>query len=653
MSQASEHPSSRQEKRALLARLLREKAEKDKSAHPLSHGQRAFWFIHRSAPESAAYNMVFSARIHSRVDVPALRRAFQALIMRHPALRTTFAVQDGKPVQEVHGYREVCFEETDVRSEDTLREQVLKASRRPFDLENGPVLRINLFTRSAADHVLLLTIHHIVSDGWSLYVLLDELRTIYQAESNGVPYSLPPLKRTCADYVQWQERLLSGSEGDRLWDYWRRQLADMPLAFDLPADHPRPPIQTYRGASHAFELSAGLVRQLHERSRIEGVTLFVTLAAAFQVLLYRYTGREDIPLGSGMAGENRSEFAEVAGYFANPVVLRADLSKNPAFKDFLVQVRRTVLEALAHQEYPFTLLAERLLTQRDPARPPLVQVAFVFQKPHRAAELMELLAARDDDGRRINWGGLTLGPFAMPQQEGQFDLVLEMAEKGGGLSGALKYNTDLFEADTMARMAGHFRVLLEAAAADSRTRVSELPLLTEAEQRRLHAARNDNADTEYQESKSIHQLFEELTEQAPNAIAAVFEDKQLSRGELNARANRLAHHLQTLGAGSEVCVGICVPPSLEMLTGLLGILKAGAGWLPLDTEAPEVWSAPMLKDVPIVLTQSGLLSAGKCPLSSEKHIVCLDSDEWENGQSEVNPHSEAGPENLAYVLYAS
>ncbi|MCP4698987.1 MAG: non-ribosomal peptide synthetase, partial [Gammaproteobacteria bacterium] len=261
---------------------------------------------------------------------------------------------DGKPVQEVHGYREVCFEETDARSEDTLREQVLKASRRPFDLEHGPVLRVNLFTRSAADHVLLLTIHHIVSDGWSLYVLLDELRTIYQAESSGVPHSLPPLKRTCADYVHWQERLLSGPEGDRLWDYWRRQLADMPLAFDLPADHPRPPIQTYRGASHAFELSAGLARLLHERSQTEGVTLFVTLAAAFQVLLYRYTGQEDIPLGSGMAGENRNEFAEVAGYFANPVVLRADLSGDPAFKDFLVQVRRTVLEALAHQEYPFT-----------------------------------------------------------------------------------------------------------------------------------------------------------------------------------------------------------------------------------------------------------------------------------------------------------
>ncbi|MCP4702330.1 MAG: amino acid adenylation domain-containing protein [Gammaproteobacteria bacterium] len=622
----------------------------DKKIYPLSYGQRALWFLYQTAPASAAYNIAFATRIRSRTDVSALQHAFQTLVTRHPMLRAVFTVQDGKPVQEIADYQEVRFENIEASGWDweTLTRKVSEAYRRPFDLEQGSALRVELFTRTDSDHILLLTMHHIIGDFQSLLVLMDELRVIYQDRQ----VSLPPLDASYAEYVQGQTDMLASPEGKLLRTYWLEQLAGELPALNLPADRPRPPLQTYEGASYGFELSEKLTRQLHELTRAQGTTIFMTLLAAFQVLLYRYTGQEDIPTGSAVAGRDRSEYMGVTGYFVNPIVLRGKLSANLPFKDFLSQTRYTVLEALTHQEYPFPLLVEQLQPVRDPSRSPLFQVVFMYQKPQRAEEMLELLTAGSSKDKPVNWGGLQLQPFEMPQQEGQFDLNLETAEKGKLLLGAFKYNTDLFDKTTIARMAEHFRTLLESIVADPRQHISELPLLSEAERRQLLTEWNDTQKA-YPQDKCLHQLIEAQVERTPEATAVVFEDKQLTYGELNIRANQLAHHLQTLGVGPEVLAGICVERSLEMIVCVLGILKAGGAYVPLDPTYPEERLAFMLKDaqMPILLTQEALLA--KLP-KTDARVICLDKDRETifQGSSE-NLRSGITPENLSYVIYTS
>ncbi|MBW4457032.1 MAG: SDR family NAD(P)-dependent oxidoreductase [Nostoc indistinguendum CM1-VF10] len=458
-------------------------------AYPLSHGQRALWFLYQLAPEIPAYHFAFTARILSSVDVPALRRAFQAMIARHSCLRTNFTTRGGEPVQELHAYQEVCFEETDASTWtwDELTRRVREAYQRPFDLERGSVLRVNLFTRSVNDYILLLTIHHIAVDAWSFLILLNELRLLYPAERASTAVSLPPIKWQYTDYVQWQAETLASPVGERLWAYWQKQLAGKLPVLNMPTDRPRPPVQTYQGTSYAFKLTEELTQRLKELVWAEGTTLYMTLLAAFQVLLHRYTGQEDILVGSPTAGRSQAEFAGIVGYLVNPLVLRADLSGNPTFKTFLSQIRHTVLAAIAHQDYPFPLLVERLQPKRDPSRSPIFQVWFVLQKPQQPEDIVELLAA-GETGARVDWGGLSLEPFELAQQEGHFDLTLEMVEARKLLLGVFKYNTDLFDASTISRMAEHFQTLLEGIVANPEQRVSELPLLTAAKQHQLKQA---------------------------------------------------------------------------------------------------------------------------------------------------------------------
>ncbi|MBI1924147.1 amino acid adenylation domain-containing protein [Candidatus Poribacteria bacterium] len=652
---------SPQEKRALLAQLLREKASKVTSVSPLSYGQQALWFIYQSAKESAAYNAAFTARIRSDVNVPALRRAFQGLINRHPALRTTFSTRDGEPVQvedsrlagEVHGYQDVCFEEIDASpwTWEELKVQVAKAYMRPFDLQRGPVLRVSLFTRSVQDHILLLTMHHIVCDGWSLWLLLDELRVLYPAEVAGEKASLPSLKRSYADYIRWQAEMLAGKEGERLAAYWQKQLAGELPVLNLPTDRQRPPVQTYRGTSHPFKLSEELTQRLKELARAEGTTLYMTLLAAFFVLLHRYTDQEDILVGAPTTGRTQPEFDPIVGYFVNPVVLRANLSGNPTFKAFLSQVRHTVLDALAHQDYPFSLLVKRTQPNRHPSRSPIFQVLFVFQRPQQFGEIVDLFAPGERESR-VNWGGLELEPFLMAQQESQFDLTLEMGAALESLLGRFTYNTDLFEAATIQRLAGHFQTLLEGIVAHPEQRISDLPLLTEAERHQLLVEWNDT-QADSPQDQCLHQWFESQVERTPDVVAVVCEDRQLTYRQLNARANQLAHHLQSLGVGPEVLVGICVERSIEMVVGLLGILKAGGAYVPLDPAYPQERLAFMLKDsqVKVLLTQEKWVE--KLP-EHQARVVCLDTDRGVIFQeSEKNPVSGVKPDHLAYVIYSS
>ncbi len=620
--------------------------------YPLSHGQQALWFLYRLVSETAAYNVAFTARIHSHLDIAALRQAFQTLIDRHPILRITFREQDGVPVQEVNSNQEVYFKETDASTWnwDELNRKVIEAYQHPFDLERGPVLRVNLFTRSQQDHVLLLCVHHIACDAWSLWILLDELRLLYPVIRSGVQASLAPHKFSYQDYVSWQSQMLGSLEGERLWAYWKQQLAGELPVLNLPTDRPRPLVQTYQGASQVFKLSEELTSKLRGMAQAERVTLYMILLAAFQVLLHRLSGQEDILVGSPTVGRSQTEFAPIVGYFVNPIVLRAQISSNSTFKAFLAQVRLIVLEAIAHQDYPFPLLVERLQPHRDPSRSSLFQVLFILQKPQQEGVIDLLLPSKTST--RVDWGGLLLEPFEMAQQEGQFDLTLEIVEAKETLFGVLGYNTDLFDAETITRMTGHFQTLLEGIVAHPEQQIAELPLLTEVERHQLLWEWNDTSK-QYPQDQCIHQLFEQQVERTPEAVAVVFENQQLTYRELNCRANKVAHYLKSLGVEADMPVGICVERSLEMVVGLLGILKAGGAYVPLDPTYPQQRLSFMLSDsrISILLTQQRLVE--ELPEHGAT-IVCLDEDNEQIDQHrQENPVSGVMASHLAYVIYTS
>ena len=646
---------------SVLAQLKQHKAEilqllRDRpdifNIHPLSHGQRGLWFLWQLEPLSAAYNQVFTSRICDDVNVTNLRSAFEKLLERHPSLRSTFPKLGEEPIQQIHQEQKVDFQQIDASawSETELYSSVTQESQRPFDLEHESVIRVRLFTCSQKEHILLLTIHHIATDGWSLDIILSELPKLYQAQQDGVLASLPTLKHSYSDYVNSQKKMLQSSQGEKLWSYWQEKLKGELPALNLPTDKPRPPIQTYNGASINFQLSDQLTQHLKQLANSSDATLYMTLLAAFEVLLYHYTGQEDILVGSPVAGRLQSQFRGIVGYCVNQVVLRGDLSNNPSFKEFIIQIRQTVLEALTHQDYPLALLVEKLQPHRDPSRSPIFQAGFALQQLQHSQDLQKLFV--NEIEKEVDWGGLKLRAFAIPQYEGQFDLTLEMMEVSSSVFGTFKYNTDLFDGSTIERMAGHFQNLLSAIGSNPQLSVRELPLLSDAERHQLLVEWNDTA-REYPSDKCIHQLFESQVEKTPLSVAVVFKNQQLTYYQLNQRANQLAHHLQSLGVGPEVLVGICVERSLEMVVGLLGILKAGGAYLPLDPNYPAERLSYMLADsaVEVLLTQKSLLES--LP-EHQARVVCLDSD-WRTIEQNSLENLEVGVcgDNLAYVIYTS
>ncbi len=649
---------SAQEKRALLAQVLRRKAGESQSLHPLSDNQQGIWFLCQLAPETSIYNVCFAGRIRSGLDIPALRRALQALVDRHPSLRTTIAVQAGKPVQRIHDRQPVHFEATDASawSEAELRLRLIEETQRPFDLERGPLMRVSLFTRSAREHILLLAIHHIVVDFWSLAVILTELGVLYPAATAGRPAPLPPLDLQYTDFVRWQTRMLAGPAGEQLWDYWRTRLAGPLPVLNLPTDRPRPAMQTFRGGLHDFTLDGELTERLRRFAKAEGVTLYMVLLAAFEVMLHRHSGQEDILVASPMTGRGRAEFEGIVGFFANPVVLRADLSGNPTFRAFLGRVRQTVLAALEHQDYPTLRLVQRLRPPRDLSRSPLCQTMFVLDKPHRVAEQAGPAFARDeaepDTGLRINLGGIVMESIPLERRAATLDLVMLVIEATGSLSASIRFNSDLFDPATIARMAGHFRALLESVLRDPAAAIGDLEILTAAERRQLLVGFNDSI-TDAAQDICLHQLFEQQVRRTPDNVAIVFEAEQLTYAELNARANRLAHHLRALGVGPEVPVAICMERCPEMVVGLLGILKAGGAYLPLDPAYPAERLSFMLTDAHAAVLLTLRPTLGSVP-EHAIHAECLDSG-WAAiaANSDENPASGASGKNLAYILYTS
>jgi natural product biosynthesis luciferase-like monooxygenase protein len=610
------------------------------AALPLSFAQQRLWFLDQLEPDSAFYN-VPTAVLLGHIDIPVLEQTLSEIVRRHEVLRTTFETIEAQAVQVVHEAEPVIVPLLDLsqlpeseREEQARRLAQLEAAE-PFDLSRDQLFRVKLLRLAEDEHVLLLTMHHIISDGWSVGVLVDEVAALYEAFSAGRPSPLPELSIQYADYAVWQRAWLQGEVLGQQLSYWREHLEDAPT-LDLPSDHPRPPVQTYKGATYSFTFGE-IGEELQRLSQQEGVTLYMLLLAAFQVLLFRYCAQTDIVVGTPLAGRTRVETEPLIGFFINMLALRTDLGGEPSFSELLRRTRETALGAYAHQDVPFEKLVEELHPERDLSRTPLFQVMFVLQNAP-----MQML----------NLSGLRLSPLEGNSSTAKYDLSLSMIEGSSKLSGSMQYNTDLFEAETIERMMGHFKTLLVSILENPRRRISELSLLTEAEREQTLLAWNATT-LDYAREKCVHQFFEEYAAREPDRLALSFEGEQLTYGELNARANRLAHYLQELGVGPEVLVGLCVERSVEMVVGLLGILKAGGAYVPLDPAYPQERISFMLKDaaVSVLLTQEHLQE--RLP-EHPARVICLDKD-WPliSRAQTANCCSDVTAENLAYVIYTS
>lgn len=627
--------------RDLLARLLREEARQSNS-FPLSFAQQRLWFFDQLNPHSALYNIVAAARLAGPVNVPALEQSLNAVIARHEALRTTFEIADRAPVQVIAPVLTIPLLIVDLRAfraaerETELRRLVDANARRPFDLARGPLLRATLLRLDETEHVLALAVHHIVSDGWSLEIFVRELAAFYAACCEGQACLLPELPIQYADFTMWQQQWLQGPVLERQLTYWKARLAGAAV-LELPVDHPRPAISSLRGHVLTAALPSCLSDSLKALAQRTNVTLFMLLLAAFQTLLLRCTNEDDIGVGTPLANRNRKELEGLIGFFVNTVVLRTDLSGNPPFDELLARVRAAALDAYAHQDVPFEMLVDQLQPQRDLSHNPLFQVSFALQTKRMAS---------------ATFAGLTLTPMEVDRQSAPFDLALSAADTQEALLVSLEYNTDLFEATTIQRMLDHYRALLDGIAEDPEQRLMDLPLLAEGERHQLLFEWNDTRSDD-DGDLCVHELFEAQVRRTPDSVAVMSGDEQLTYRTLNQRANQLAHYLRTIGVGTDAPVALCVDRSPELVIGLFGILKAGAGVVPIEPAYPSHRQAFMLTDcgAPVLVTRRSLLA--RLPECAAK-TVCLDVD-WRviAEHSPREPIRQAGGADVAYLIYTS
>jgi amino acid adenylation domain-containing protein len=574
-------------------------------------------------------------RLLGNLNVKALEKAFQAIIQRHEPLRTQFKLKDNKPIQAIAS--SINFTLPVVQSQPLQVEQLLtEAASEPFDLANGSVLRVKLWQVGADEYVLLLAIHHIAADGWSLGVLIDELSAYYRSFSTGTKADLPTLPIQYADFALWQRQWLTNEVLERQLSYWKQQLKGIPLLHQLKGDRPRPAIQTFRGGTEKLQLDSKLTQQLKKLSQESGSTLFMTLLAGFAVLLSRYSGQTDLVIGSPIANRNRTEIEKLIGFFVNSLVLRFDLSQEPTFEDFLAQVKQTTQNAYDHQDLPFEMLVEELQIERHLDRNPLIQIVFALQNAPSSP---------------WDFPDVKIEDMQSGLDSVRVDLELYLWDVPEGLGGFCSYNKDLFDAETIARMMTHFKTLLAAIVENPQQPVALLPLLTPPEHQLLKEW--NETKTDYSYNKCIHQLIEEQAERTPDAIAVVFENQQLTYAQLNNRANQLAHYLRSLGVETEVIVGLCVERSLEMIVTLIGILKAGGAYLPLDPEYPQARLQFMLEDsqIPLLLTQHSLID--KLPNHQGQTLFLEEIWEKTAQPSQDNLTAKVTPSNLANVIYTS
>ncbi|HEX7335400.1 MAG TPA: amino acid adenylation domain-containing protein, partial [Pyrinomonadaceae bacterium] len=647
-----------QDKRALLARLPREQASRAKY-FPLSFAQQRLWFIDRLTPGSSHYNLPLAVRLDGTLNLAALERTLREIVRRHEVLRTNFVIVDGEPMQVIRPETDQsCLPLIDLSElpaamrEVESKRLVRVESTRPFDLETDSLMRTTVLRLDATQHIALLTFHHIIFDGWSMGVFVREVVTLYNAFSQGFKSPLAELPLQYADYAVWQREWLQGKVLEQQVGYWKQQLEGAPELLDLPADRPRPAVQTHRGASVGLVLSQELTAKVRELCRAEGASLFMLLLAVFKVLLARYSGQEDISVGTPIAGRSRVDTEGLIGLFVNMLVMRTEFSDNPPARELLRRVRNVALDAYARPELPFEKLVDELQVERSLSHTPLFQV--LFNLHNTGQEVLEL-------------PGLRLSAAGEASEVAKFDLMLNMKESGDAISGALEYNTDLFDDTTIKRLGDHFKTLLESFVSHPAQRVSQLHMLTEAERQRLlyewaeadelaanrhkKHKREGTVDVPETVSECLSDLFEAQVERTPEAIALVFNQQEISYRELNSRANQLARHLRELGVGADVRVGLSMERSTEMMVGVLGILKAGGAYVPLDPTFPEQRLGFMLQDaqIEILLTQQRL--SDKFPVRT----ICLDSG-WETiaQQSSENLSARvASSDSLAYVIYTS
>ncbi|PAU57235.1 non-ribosomal peptide synthase/polyketide synthase [Pseudomonas sp. PICF141] len=609
----------------------------------LSYAQQRQWFLWQWAPHSAAYNIPTALRLQGPLDVAALQRSVQALIERHETLRTVFTQDAGHPLQTILPAGSFALDihtlspELAANPQASIQAFVQTQSQQAFDLQTGPLLRAALLQVAPQDHVLVLTLHHIVSDGWSLQVMIEELVQLYAGFNLGHDAGLPALPIQYADYALWQRQWMEAGEQERQLAYWQHKLGGEQPVLELPTDRPRPVEQSFAGASHNLILDPTLSDSLKAFARRENVTLFVLLLASFQALLHRYSGQADIRVGVPVANRGRVEIERLIGFFVNTQVLKADVDGQASFIDLLRQVRQTAQEVQAHQDLPFEQLVEALEPGRSLSHSPLFQVMF----NHQAESRISLET-------RLN--GLSIEPLEWQSATAQFDLVLNTTEQAHGIEAVLKYATDLFEASTIERLAQHWRNLLQAIVQDPPQRIAQLPVLDDAQQQQLLAHWNPSP-VMHPVSQCIHQLIEVQAERHPQAPAVVFAGQRLTYAELNQQANQWAHQLIARGVGPDVRVGVAVERSLDMIVAIVAVLKAGGAYVPLDPSYPDDRLRYMIEDsgIELLLTQGHL----RAQLPIPPGLACLDLNQPPPDSSTANPPCRTTADNLAYVIYTS
>jgi len=641
--------------RALLELRLK-KSQREQSTHhniaahhrqsaPLSYNQQGLWVLNQFMPGESVYHTPTAVRLTGPLNVDALQNALQSIVNRHDALRTVFKIVDGVPVQVIQDVElktplvDLTEMWEDQREGEALR--ILRhEARRPFDLAQGPLVRGVIVRMSEDEHILLVTMHHIVTDGWSVGIFHRELSALYDAYVSGGSSPLPELSIQYPDYALWQREWFEGDVYASQLAYWKKQFPTMPPALELPADHQRPNVQAYRafrGAQQTTVLPPELTRRLRMLCQKENVTLFMLLMAAYQILLHRYTGEEDIVVGTPIAGRQMAETEELIGLFINTLAIRANVSRDATVRDFLNHMKQVALGAYAHQDLPFEQLVKELQPERTLAHNPLFQVMFVLQ----SEEILPLQLS-----------GLTAQHFRVDHVMANFDLTLDVVERNDELVCLFESNADLFKAETIARMMTHFQNLLEGIAENPGARISDLPLLSEVERRQLLVEWNDTK-SDYPSTQTIQQLFEQQVAIAPDTVALICGDEKLTYRELNERANQLAHYLRARGVQPDTMVAMCLQRSPDLIVALLGILKAGGAYVPLDPSYPEGRLELMMSDsgAPLLLTEKSL--ADKLPFAGAG-TICIDELAGElTKQSKANPETISGPDNVAYVIYTS
>ncbi|HEV2149997.1 MAG TPA: amino acid adenylation domain-containing protein [Longimicrobiaceae bacterium] len=612
---------------------------------PLSFAQQRLWYLDQLEPGSSAYNMATALRVRGELSPAALRRSLDDLAARHEVLRTTFPAPGGKPMQRIAAPGPVPLPAVDLCAlEPAAREaELLRLARgeaaRPFDLARGPLLRAVLVRLDGTDAAILFTLHHIVSDGWSTGILVDEVARLYAARRDGREPGLTGLPVQYADFAGWQRDSLQGGALERQLAFWREQLRGASPLLELPTDRPRPPVQGSRGASVPFALAPDAVRGLRELARREGATPFMLLLAGWQALLARYAGEEDVLVGVPVAGRTRIELERLIGLFVNTLVIRADLSGEPGPRELLARVRARVLEAHAHQDLPFERLVDELRPERCQAHAPLVQVMFTLRDAPAGGEVLEL-------------GGARLEPMPAAGAAAKFDLALSVIDSGGRLHGELTYRTELWDGAGIERMLGHLATLLEGMAADPEGAVAAIPLLNPAERARVLVEWNAT-ERPHPSRWCVHERFAEQARRTPGAVAVADRDRSLTYAELDRRANRLARHLHGCGVGPEARVAVCVEGSLERVVAVVGTLKAGGAYLPLDPQYPVERLAFLLEDASVTALVAEEATLARLPAHAGATVVLDRGAERPEGEEEDAPEVAVEPENPAYVIYTS